>query len=190
LDGNFTNRDDQCDQGHLVSITNVWCGLHLSAPVRLLDRPMPRQRHWTQSAAWATYVGHCARCQAVPFAFCWRPEVDAAAYHQNGHRSPRRRLFSNSEALSPNCPRCTAPACPLKRNDLRLNRFGIDRDRGEPCSSAHRVTGGGRPPPVPTERSVRIYRTTLFGRCFTALQEPATPRMGGAALVSVTASLL
>jgi hypothetical protein len=43
---------------------------------------------------------------------------------------------------------------------------------------------------VPTERSVRIYRTTLFGRCFTALQEPATPRMGGAALVSVTASLL
>ena len=58
------------------------------------------------------------------------------------------------------------------------------------CSSAHRVTGGGRPPPVPTERSVRISRTTLFGRCFTALQEPATPHMGGAALVSVTASLL
>ena len=27
-----------------------------------------------------------------------------------------------------------------------------------------RVTGGGRPPPVPTERSVRISRTTLFGR--------------------------
>ena len=31
-----------------------------------------------------------------------------------------------------------------------------------------RVTGGGRPPPVPTERGVRISRTTLFGRCFTA----------------------
>src|SRR5258707_27344 len=28
----------------------------------------------------------------------------------------------------------------------------------------HRVTGGGRPPPVPTERSVRISRTTLFRR--------------------------
>jgi hypothetical protein len=27
----------------------------------------------------------------------------------------------------------------------------------------HRVTGGGRPPPVPTERGVRISRTTLFG---------------------------
>ena len=54
----------------------------------------------------------------------------------------------------------------------------------------HRVAGGSRPPPAPTERSVRIYRTTLFGRCFTALQEPATPHMGGAALVSVTASLL
>jgi len=25
-----------------------------------------------------------------------------------------------------------------------------------------RVTGGSRPPPVPTERSVRISRTTLF----------------------------
>jgi hypothetical protein len=51
--------------------------------------------------------------------------------------------------------------------DVRLSFK--DRDRGEPRSSAHRVTGGGRPPPVPTERSVRIYRTTLFGRCFTAL---------------------
>ena len=65
-----------------------------------------------------------------------------------------------------------------------------DRDRGEPRSSAHRVAGGGRPPPAPTERSMRIYRTTLFGSWFTALQEPATPHMGGAALVSVTASLL
>jgi hypothetical protein len=40
----------------------------------------------------------------------------------------------------------------------------IDRDRGAPRDAAHRVTGGGRPPPVPTERSVRISRTTLFGR--------------------------
>src|SRR6516225_3991908 len=61
---------------------------------------------------------------------------------------------------------------------------------GRTLLHAHRVTGGGRPPPVPTERSVQISRTTLFGRCFTALQEPATPHMGGAALVSVTASLL
>ena len=69
--------------------------------------------------------------------------------------------------------------------------FGVkDRDRGEPRGSAHRVAGGGRPPPAPTERSMRIYRTTLFGSWFTALQEPATPHMGGAALVSVTASLL
>jgi hypothetical protein len=29
---------------------------------------------------------------------------------------------------------------------------------------SHRVTGGSHPPPVPTERSVRISRTTLFGR--------------------------
>jgi hypothetical protein len=30
-------------------------------------------------------------------------------------------------------------------------------------SHAHRVAGGSRPPPAPTERSMRIYRTTLFG---------------------------
>ena len=35
---------------------------------------------------------------------------------------------------------------------------------GIPILGAHRVTGGGRPPPVPTERSVRISRTTLFRR--------------------------
>ena len=29
--------------------------------------------------------------------------------------------------------------------------------------AAHRVAGGGRPPPAPTERGVRISRTTLFG---------------------------
>src|ERR1700752_3213617 len=69
-------------------------------------------------------------------------------------------------------------------------RSRCDRARGEPRSSAHRVAGGGRPSPAPTERSMRIYRTTLFGSWFTALQEPATPHMGGAALVSVTASLL
>src|SRR5580698_6172815 len=44
---------------------------------------------------------------------------------------------------------------------------------GTRVSSRHRVTGGGRPPPVPTERSVRIYRTTLFGSWFTALLIPA-----------------
>ena len=45
---------------------------------------------------------------------------------------------------------------------------------------SHRVTGGGRPPPVPTERGVRLYRTTLFGSWFTALQAPAASRKGGA----------
>jgi hypothetical protein len=37
------------------------------------------------------------------------------------------------------------------------------------CFHIHRVGGGGHPPPPPTERSVRISRTTLFGRWFTAL---------------------
>jgi len=56
--------------------------------------------------------------------------------------------------------------------------------------TSHRVAGGSCPPPAPTERSMRIYRTTLFDSWFTALQEPATPHMGGVALVSVTASVL
>src|SRR3979409_248638 len=34
---------------------------------------------------------------------------------------------------------------------------------GTRITPRHRVTGGGRPPPVPTERGVQISRTTLFG---------------------------
>jgi hypothetical protein len=35
---------------------------------------------------------------------------------------------------------------------------------GQLSLAAHRVAGGSRPPPAPTERSVRISRTTLVGR--------------------------
>jgi hypothetical protein len=83
-----------------------------------------------------------------------------------------------------------APINGRRKRNAACPKGAMDRDRGEPFGSAHRVAGGGRPPPAPTERSMRIYRTTLFGSWFTALQEPATPHMGGAALVSVTASLL
>jgi len=34
---------------------------------------------------------------------------------------------------------------------------------GTVISHRHRVTGGGRPPPVPTEPGVQISRTGLFG---------------------------
>jgi hypothetical protein len=37
-----------------------------------------------------------------------------------------------------------------------------------PRFPSHRVAGGGRPPLAPTERGVRISRTTLFGSWFTA----------------------
>jgi hypothetical protein len=47
--------------------------------------------------------------------------------------------------------------------------------KGRPLLVAHRVTEGGRPPPVPTERGVRISRTTLFGSRFTAPRGSATP---------------
>ena len=39
---------------------------------------------------------------------------------------------------------------------------------GTQVTPRHRVAGGGRPTPAPTERSVQIFRTTLFGRWFTA----------------------
>src|SRR5262245_2703340 len=53
-------------------------------------------------------------------------------------------------------------------------------------SHAHRVTGDGHPPPVPTERSVRFSRTTLFGSWFAAPREPVAAGKGGTALVAVT----
>src|ERR1700730_14058368 len=52
--------------------------------------------------------------------------------------------------------------------------------RPSPRFPSHRGTGAGSPPPVPTERGVRLYRTTLFGSWFTALQAPAASRKGGA----------
>ena len=50
----------------------------------------------------------------------------------------------------------------------------------------NRVGGGSRPPPAPTERSVQISRTTLFGRGFTALREPAAPGRATAVVVGAT----
>src|SRR3954454_19384189 len=47
--------------------------------------------------------------------------------------------------------------------------------KGRPSLSSHRVGGGSHLPPPPTERSVQISCTTLFGRGFTALREPAAP---------------
>jgi ribosomal protein RSM22 (predicted rRNA methylase) len=76
---------------------------------------------------------------------------------------------------------------------LRTQLIASGAHVAAPCphdGKCHRVTGGGCPPPVPTERSVRIYRTTLFGSWFTALLTPAASRMGDAVLVSATVSVL
>ena len=76
-------------------------------------------------------------------------------------------------------------ACPA-HNGLSSTTGRVEDGRGSLGHSAtlrfpsHLVTGGGRPPPVPTERGVRLYRTTLFGSWFTALQAPAASRKGGA----------
>jgi hypothetical protein len=49
------------------------------------------------------------------------------------------------------------PSVAVYLNIARLF-YMVDRDRGTPRGATHRVTGGGRPPPVPTERGVRICR--------------------------------
>ena len=81
-----------------------------------------------------------------------------------------------------------------KTNPKFLRYVGIDSVRVAQHENIpyrfHRVARGGRPPRAPTERSVRIYRTTLFGSWFTALLVPAASRMGGAVLVSATVSAL
>ena len=48
-------------------------------------------------------------------------------------------------------------------------RIGGMPSRPREFHPEHRVVGSSRPPPTPTERSVRSYRTTLFDRWFTAL---------------------
>ncbi len=50
----------------------------------------------------------------------------------------------------------------------------------------HRVAGGGYPPPAPSERSVPISGTTLFGEGFTAQRMPGTAGMAGPGVVAVT----
>src|SRR3984893_8589569 len=44
----------------------------------------------------------------------------------------------------------------------------LRRQTSTRLQGANRVAGGGPPPPAPTERGVRISRTTLFGSWFTA----------------------
>jgi transposase len=80
----------------------------------------------------------------------------------------------------------------LSRETVRrcLAEHDLNRDRGAPRDATHRVVGGGHPPPTPTERSVRSYRTTLLERCFTVPREPASPGRAAAALVAVAGSSL
>ena len=54
--------------------------------------------------------------------------------------------------------------------------------------SSHRVARGGHPPPAPTERSVRISRTTLFRNGFTTQQETGTPDTEAPAWAAATES--
>src|SRR5690349_1920949 len=73
------------------------------------------------------------------------------------------------------CPAQALPRSPSQATEL--NALARRNDR---------VTGSGRPPPVPTERGVRFSRTTLFDRWFTALRGPAAFRKEVAVLDAVT----
>ncbi len=70
-----------------------------------------------------------------------------------------------------------------------MTAYGYKQTSSRPKStSAYRVAGGSHPPPAPTERSVRISRTTLFGEGFTAQRMPDTAGMAGPGVVAVAAS--
>ncbi len=49
---------------------------------------------------------------------------------------------------------------------------------GASVTRSHRVTEGGHPPSVPTERRMQISRTALFRSCFTAQHVAETPGKG------------
>ncbi len=54
-----------------------------------------------------------------------------------------------------------------------------------PRFPSHRVAGGSHPPPAPTERSVRISRTTLFGESFTAKHMLGTAGLADSSVVAL-----
>ena len=131
------------------------------------------------------------------------PEGSAIGAQLVGRHPPwREALFAEQLAHQLDGRRPVSTTLDQDLEDLALVVDGtpqihlLARDPDDQASGAgqlqprDRVTGGGRPPPVPTERGVRISRTTLFGSWFTALQEPAAPGKGGAALVSATVSVL
>jgi len=61
---------------------------------------------------------------------------------------------------------------PNEENGMRVKPLLVSKEDAQRSGGLptliHRVAGGGRPPPAPTERGVRISRTTLFGSWFTA----------------------
>src|SRR5580700_3355078 len=61
---------------------------------------------------------------------------------------------------------------------------------GSAIARDHRVAGGTRPPPAPTERSVRICRTTLFRSCFTVWRYLAARCRGDTASVVAVGTVL
>jgi hypothetical protein len=62
---------------------------------------------------------------------------------------------------------CRAMTVPGQRAILTILKPDF-RGRDASYLAPHRVAGGSCPPPAPTERGVRISRTTLFGSWFTA----------------------
>ena len=72
-----------------------------------------------------------------------------------------------SEALVVKTTRLKEKLAKLKEEMGKLEAYE-NQMLASPDQQVYRVAGGGRPPPAPTERSVQISRTTLFGSWFTA----------------------
>ena len=78
-----------------------------------------------------------------------RGRASKPVFATTGHQLPiRRTRFERPTTVGIGCCTCSGHKLPSWPGDFHPE---------------HRVTGGGHPPPVPTERGVRISRTTLFG---------------------------
>ena len=86
----------------------------------------------------------------------------AVFLQQLAHQFERRPLVAFG--LDENVENFTLGIHGTPEVDQATTDFQIEVSGAREFRPRDRVTGGGRPPPVPTDRSVRISRTTLFRR--------------------------
>ena len=134
----------------------------LGRPIQFRSVGSGRRGHAGSGSVSGACVGPCPSSD--------RPPSLHALRHQPVGRCCSRlhRYYAAVRLLRPSDP-ASAPRLPEPTRD---RQGGCGRPESSSAGELHpcdRVTGSGRPPPVPTERGVRLSRTTLFDRWFTAL---------------------